>query len=110
MQRVTAHDESRWQELGGGQRRQVRSYDEHLMLVEVNFDDGAVGALHSHPHTQISYVLSGSFSYEIEGTTYELNPGDSIVVEGGRTHGCACKSAGTLLDIFTPAREDFLSH
>ena len=31
-----------------------------------------------------------------------------VAVEGGKVHGCACVKAGTLLDIFTPMREDFV--
>lgn len=63
---------------------------------------------HSHPHTQISYVLDGEFTYTIEGNTRTMKKGDSIVVDGGKVHGCTCVKAGTLLDIFTPMREDFV--
>ena len=52
----------------GGQRRKIRAYNENVMLVEVGFDTGAVGAAHSHPHTQISYVLDGEFTYTVEGS------------------------------------------
>lgn len=95
-------------ELGGGCRRRIRAYNKDLMLVEVIFDTGAVGADHTHPHTQISYVLSGEFTYHIEGETRVMHPGDSIVVDGGKLHGCTCVKAGTLLDTFTPMREDFV--
>ena len=91
-----------------GQRRKIRAYNENAMLVEVGFDTGAVGAAHSHPHTQISYVLDGEFTYTVEGVTRSMKKGDSIAVEGGKVHGCACVKAGTLLDIFTPMREDFV--
>ena len=37
-----------------------------------------------------------------------MKKGDSIVVDGGKVHGCTCVKAGTLLDIFTPMREDFV--
>ena len=98
-----------WQDVGLGQRRKVCAYNADEMAVMVDFETGAVGALHSHPHTQISYVLSGDFTYEIEGETWHLNCGDSIVVDGGKTHGCTCVKAGMLLDVFTPMREDFIS-
>ena len=97
-----------WQEVGPGQRRKVCAYNADEMAVLVDFETGAVGALYSHPHTQISYVLAGEFTYEIEGETWHLNQGDSIVVDNGKTHGCACVKAGTLLDVFTPMREDFV--
>ena len=108
MQVFAPQAEGAFTELPGNQRRRIRAYNDNLMLVEVNFDTGSVGAAHTHPHTQISYVLSGEFTYHIEGVEREMHPGDSIVVDGDKLHGCTCLKAGTLLDIFTPMREDFL--
>jgi len=94
--------------LGGGTERRILAYDDSLMAVEVAFEKGAEGAPHSHPHTQLSYVLSGSFRYSVEGEAAVLNPGDSIVVPGGLVHGTVCLEKGVLLDVFTPKRGDFL--
>ena len=102
------HPEGEWIELGGGTRRRIGCYNRNMMLVEVGFDAGAAGSDHSHPHTQISYVLEGAFIYHIEGVARRMVKGDSIVVEGGKVHGCTCLEAGVLLDVFTPMREDFV--
>jgi quercetin dioxygenase-like cupin family protein len=77
--------------------------------VEVSFETGSVGAVHTHPHTHCSFVLSGKFRYSVEGEAVELNPGDSIVVPSGLPHGTVCLEKGVLLDIFTPMRKDFLN-
>ena len=95
--------------LGGGTERRILAYEDQLMAVEVSFEAGAEGAPHSHPHTQLSYVLSGSFRYAVEDESVILNPGDSIVVPGGLTHGTVCMEKGVLLDVFTPKRDDFLN-
>ena len=95
--------------LGGGTERRILAYEDQLMAVEVSFETGAEGAPHSHPHTQLSYVLSGSFRYSVEDESVVLNPGDSIVVPGGLTHGTVCIEKGVLLDVFTPKRDDFLN-
>ena len=108
MQTFVKGEAPQWIELGGGQRRKIRAYNGEMMLVEVGFDAGSVGADHSHPHTQISYVLSGEFTYHIGSEAHTMKKGDSIVVPGGSIHGCACVTAGTLLDVFAPMREDFL--
>ncbi len=105
---VKHHGDTVLQDLGGGTTRRILAWDEKLMLVEVSFEKGAEGALHSHPHEQSSYVISGKFRYTVEGESTELNPGDSIVVPGGLAHGTVCLEAGALLDTFTPCREDFL--
>lgn len=106
---VRYHEETALQDLGGGTARRVLAWNDQLMAAEVSFDPGAIGAPHTHPHTQCSYVLSGKFSYTVEEESVELSPGDSIVVPGGLVHGTVCLEKGVLLDVFTPAREDFLA-
>ena len=108
MQTFVKADAPELIELGGGTSRKIRCWNEEMMLVEVIFETGAVGSDHSHPHTQISYVLSGEFTYHIEGETRVMLPGDSIVVSGGKLHGCTCVKAGTLLDVFSTMRADFV--
>ena len=108
MQTFVRGSEASFTELGGGTRRRILAHNSEMMAVEVDFDTGAAGSYHSHPHTQISYVLSGEFTYHIGGEAHTMKPGDSIVVPGGSVHGCACVAAGALLDVFAPMREDFL--
>ena len=108
MQTFVRHEDSGLIDLGGGTTRRILCHNENMMLVEVGFAADAVGADHSHPHTQISYVLSGEFTYHIEGEARVMKPGDSIVVAGGKVHGCACVKEGVLLDVFSPMREDFV--
>lgn len=79
------------------------------MAVEVHFQNNAVGPLHSHPHEQLTYVLSGRFSFTIDGETREVAAGDTLNKKPHVVYGCVCLEAGTLLDTFTPQREDFLS-
>lgn len=105
---VAIHDEMKLLDLGNGVTRRVLAYSQDIMAVEVSFETGAEGAVHTHPHTQCSYVLSGCFSYSVEGEAVELHPGDSIVVPSGAPHGTLCLAAGVLLDIFSPMRKDFL--
>lgn len=106
---VSYHDRRIVKDLGAGVSRSIQAYSEELMAVEVYFEQGSVGADHTHPHVQCSYVLSGRFAYHIEGELVELNPGDSIVVPANLVHGTTCLEKGTLLDIFTPMRKDFLA-
>ena len=94
--------------LGGGVSRKILAYDENLMSVEVRFEKGAVGATHTHPHTQISYVLEGKFEATINGETTVIAKGDTYITPPDAPHGVVCLEAGALLDIFTPMRADFL--
>ena len=97
-----------WEPAGEGAKRQILGYDGQITMVKVSFEKGAVGALHEHYHTQVSYVASGRFEVTSNGETRVLGPGDGFYVEPDSTHGVVCLEAGTLLDVFTPQRSDFL--
>ena len=88
--------------------RRVLAYSKDLMCVENTFAEGAVGTLHHHPHTQITYVVSGVFEFEIDGEKRIVKGGDTMLKLDGVEHGCVCLKEGVLLDIFNPMREDFV--
>jgi len=96
------------QQAGEGVIRKVLAYTDEVMCVENSFKKGAVGALHSHPHTQITYVVSGAFEFEIDGEKKVVRAGDTMLKKDGIVHGCVCVEEGVLLDIFSPMREDFV--
>ncbi len=97
-----------WVDVGPGLKRRLLCHDEHLMMVEVAFEKGAVGAMHSHPHIQVSFVASGAFELDIGGDKKVLKTGDSYRVPADVVHGAVALEAGVLIDSFTPHRADFL--
>jgi quercetin dioxygenase-like cupin family protein len=107
--RLFAHrDATPWIAVAPGSRRRVLLHTPELMQVEFAFDAGAVGAPHSHPHVQASYVAEGRFEVTIDGTTTTIDAGGSFIVPSGLTHGVKALAAGRLIDCFAPARQDFL--
>ncbi|MDO9417607.1 cupin domain-containing protein [Pararhizobium sp.] len=97
-----------WTETSPGNRRAVLSYRPEMMLVAFGFDKGAIGALHSHPHTQVSYVAKGAFEVTVDGVTTTLPQGGSFIVAPNLVHGVVALEEGLLIDTFTPQRDDFL--
>lgn len=93
---------------GEGVERKVLAYCDEMMSVENKFETGAVGALHSHPHTQITYVAEGVFEFTIGDVTKIVKKGDTLLKQDAIVHGCVCLEAGILIDIFNPMREDFI--
>jgi len=89
-------------------RRKILCHDGGMMMVEVRFDKGGVGKLHTHVHEQITYVSRGVFEFTIEDKTYTVKQGDSLCFPSNAPHGCTCLEEGILVDVFTPQREDFL--
>jgi quercetin dioxygenase-like cupin family protein len=89
-------------------KRKVMSYSEDLMLVKVAFEKGGVGAVHRHPHLQISFISKGVFSLSISGKTQVLRAGDVYHVPTDAEHGAICIEEGEIIDVFSPMRADFL--
>lgn len=96
------------QKCGEGVQRKILAYTDELMCVENHFETGGVGALHNHPHTQITYVVSGAFEFDIAGEKKVVRAGDTMLKKDGVVHGCVCLEEGILLDIFTPMRDEFV--
>ena len=94
--------------VGDGVKRQMFGYNDSIMMVRVQFKAGAVGDVHSHPHSQASYVESGEFDVLVDGVEKRLGPGDSFFIRPNLDHGAVCRKAGAILDVFSPVREDFL--
>jgi quercetin dioxygenase-like cupin family protein len=103
-----AEEEIKWEDAGNGVQRQVFGYDDKVMLVKAKFETGGVGAMHSHPHSQVTYVESGAFEMTIGNEKKIIRKGDGYYVPPFVMHGCVCLEAGMLVDAFSPMREDFI--
>lgn len=92
-----------------GVTRQILGHDAELMMVRVTFDAGAVGQIHSHPHRQVTYVERGRFRFTLNGRETDVSAGDCWFVPPGAPHGAVALESGALIDVFSPARADFLN-
>ncbi len=101
-------DETPTQDLGGGVSRQILGFNDQLMMVKVLFTKGAVGAMHSHVHTQTTYCAGGVFDFTIGDVTTRIKEGDGVYIPSDAIHGVLCIEAGALIDTFNPVRKDFL--
>jgi len=91
-----------------GLSRKLGAHNDNLMVVEVHFEAGTTAPLHHHVHEQITYVMSGKFEFTVGDNTYVVGAGDSLYKQPNIEHGATCLESGTLLDVFTPRRDDFL--
>jgi quercetin dioxygenase-like cupin family protein len=56
----------------------------------------------------VTYVEAGRFEVEIGGARRTLEAGDGFFVPPEVEHGVTALERGSLIDVFAPAREDFL--
>ena len=53
-------------------------------------------------------ILAHEFEFTIGEEMHVVRAGDTLYKQPNIMHGCVCLKPGTLLDTFTPMREDFL--
>jgi quercetin dioxygenase-like cupin family protein len=97
-----------WETVGEGVQRRILGYDTELMMVCVKFRRGSIGSVHKHSHRQVTYVESGSFEVQIGSEKKVLTGGDCYFIPPNVPHGVIALEDSSLVDVFTPAREDFL--
>jgi quercetin dioxygenase-like cupin family protein len=96
--------------LPDGTQRRVLSYGGNLMLVEFRFAAGVTSALHSHPHEQVGFVISGEIDFIEQGKPPKrLVAGCSYYVSPNVMHNIVTYAPTVLIDCFTPVRDDFLT-
>lgn len=90
-----------------GIRRCTLAYGEHLMVTQFLISQGTELPRHSHPHEQISYVLTGELETRIGGKCYLLQSGDSLLLPGGMEHSALALQDVVVIDTFSPPREEY---
>ncbi|MBU3176035.1 cupin domain-containing protein [Clostridium estertheticum] len=105
---IVRNDDVKLEDLGKGVSRKILAQVSNIMMVEVNFTKGSIGEIHSHVHEQISYILKGSFELNIDGKKEIVKTGDTYYIKPNALHGVLALEDATILDVFTPRREDFI--
>lgn len=90
-----------------GIRRRTLAYGERLMVTQFLISKGTELPAHSHPHEQISYIVSGELEMRVGGQRYRLQPGDSILLPGGMEHSALALQDVVVIDTFSPPREEY---
>ncbi len=82
-------------------------FGDRSMLNLVELEPGAIVAEHDHPHEQLTVILDGGMVLVVDGVELHLGPRDALAIPSGTRHaGIADATGCTVLDVFTPIRED----
>lgn len=78
-----------------------------MMICEFKFKADAEIPIHAHPHEQVGYIVSGRVRMTIDDKEFELSAGDSYAAPSNVTHGALILDDATIVDTFSPPREDY---
>lgn len=88
--------------------RSLMVHNDDLMMVRFDFKKGGIGQPHSHvDHTQVGYILAGTFELTCGDVTTVVKAGDSYLADKSVVHGVVALEEGAILDVFTPCRQEF---
>lgn len=93
------------QMLPGLTRRYASGEQTTVTLFE--YTTGGVAPMHAHRHEQVSYVVRGRLKATVDGRTFELGPGQAVLVPPNVPHRFEALTDALEIDFFTPARDDW---
>lgn len=97
-----------WEQAEPGVKRKIFPPGDSIMMMEVHFEEGAEGYMHSHNHEQLSYCLEGRLEFTVNGEITILSAGETLFIPSRAEHGCRALAKSKLIDAFTPLRLDLL--
>lgn len=105
---LQAHGEAQEIPMFDGISRRTLNHGDHTSIHEIKIARGAVVPEHTHPHEQTGYLVSGKLRFVLGDLDRELSPGDSWIVPGDMPHEVTALEDSVALDIFSPAREEYI--
>jgi quercetin dioxygenase-like cupin family protein len=91
-----------------GIQRKTLSYGEHTLMTEFRMKAGSALPMHSHPHEQTGYLVSGHIRLAIGDEEFDVNAGASWCIPGNVVHGAEILVDAVAIEVFSPVREDYL--
>ncbi len=101
-------DKSGYREIAEGVWMKPLVHGSKTLLSEINFEKGSTVDLHSHPHEQTGYLISGHFKLSVGDKSFEVRPGDSWCIPGGVKHKAEFIEDSVAIEVFSPIREEYL--
>lgn len=106
--RFRTYDPSTAVEMLPGVSRIMLTVGQGAMAVRIDAKKGGSVPMHTHPHEQIGFLISGRATLQIGDEARELAPGDGYSIPGGVPHGVTeVAEDSVFLDIFSPPREEY---
>jgi quercetin dioxygenase-like cupin family protein/ActR/RegA family two-component response regulator len=93
-----------------GIRIRTLAHGEGSLMAEFLLKKGSELPIHSHPYEQSGYLLRGRLRLSIGGAAAEAGPDDSWCIAAGVPHRAEVLEDSAALEVFSPAREDYLKY
>ena len=79
-----------------------------MTIIQLSYKQGGIVPLHHHVHEQVTMVLSGSVQMKMGGQSVVVNAGESLAVPSNAPHLAEALEDTTVIEVFVPARTDWI--
>jgi quercetin dioxygenase-like cupin family protein len=93
--------------IAAGSWRKTITWGERTLVSEVTLEQGGIVPLHSHPHEQTGYVVTGAIEFTLGDQKVVLRGGEGYLIPADVPHGCLALEPSLAIDVFSPAREEY---
>ena len=92
-----------------GMNKKSLAYGDKSSMVMFLLEKSKAIPEHTHAeYEQTGYLIKGKMILTIDGTPYELEGGASWSIKSGVPHGVQMLEDCTVIEVFSPVREDYL--
>ena len=103
------HSNNGYRQALEGIEQKTLVHGEKTLMVEFRLLKDATLSLHSHPHEQTGYLVTGHIRLTLGSEVHEVFSGDSWCIPGGMQHGAEIVADSVAVEVFSPVREDYLT-
>ncbi len=106
---MSAKAENPWMQICPGIKRRTITTGASMYQMRAELEAGSRLPEHSHSQEQIVHVLKGRLRLLVAGGPHELGAGEAFYLASDVPHGIETLEDTTVLDTFSPPREDYLA-
>lgn len=81
---------------------------QNVTIARIELRKGGVVAEHSHVNEQVSMVQTGAIKFISNGREHIVRAGECLTIPPNVPHGVEVLEDSVIVDIFSPAREDWI--
>ena len=82
-------------------------HGDRMTVAHWDFEPEIMLPEHSHPHEQVTNVISGEFELTVDGQPVTLVAGDYMVIPPDAVHSGRSITDCHIIDVFCPVRDDY---
>jgi quercetin dioxygenase-like cupin family protein len=106
---TVSEQENPWIEIAPGIKRRTITSGASMYQMRAELTAGSRLPAHTHPQEQIAHVIRGRMKLIVAGVPHELAAGDAYYLASNVPHGVETIEATTVIDTFSPPRDDYLA-